>query len=129
MRLPLDSHIVVAFLERRLRSLPVSMAEVLEVGGNAMFVSVASLWEIAIKSRLGKLQLAVPLQGWKDSLSLLGVGILAVEAEHVLADIGPEPDNKDPFDRLFPGVCAAEGLKLMTLDRTPISHPLAWRET
>ncbi len=46
---------------------------------------------------------------------------------HAIADIGIEPVTKDPFDRLLLGVCAAEGMKLVTLDRALSNHPLAWQ--
>jgi len=127
VRLLLDSHIIIALLERRLTALDAVIAQLLEAEGNTSLVSVASLWEVAIKSRLGKLQLSVPVARWKSSLTSLGVQILPIETEHVLAEISPELRNKDPFDRLFLGICAAENMRLVTADGALINHPLAWR--
>ncbi len=90
-------------------------------------MSVVSLWEIAVKSRLGKLHPAGPLVHWEKSLWSLDVEVLPLKSLHVLADIGPEPGNKDPFDRLFLGICAAENMRLVTRDQVLAHHPLAWR--
>ncbi len=94
-----------------------------------MWVSLASLWELAIKARLGKLPLAIALRQWPGALREMGFALLPIYSDQVLADIGPEPTHKDPFDRLLLGVCAAENMRLVTLDRALINHPLAWRES
>jgi len=93
------------------------------------WVSVASIWELAIKERIGKLPISTPLGLWPDALFLLGVQLLEIRLSHVLADIGPEPDTNDPFDRLLLGTSAAESFDLVTLDRALVDHPLAWRES
>jgi PIN domain nuclease of toxin-antitoxin system len=92
-----------------------------------VYVSVASIWELAIKYRLGKLGLSIPPQFLADLLERLNIEVLPVHARHVVADVGSEPATKDPFDRLLLGVCAAEGMKLLTVDRELVNHPLAWR--
>jgi PIN domain nuclease of toxin-antitoxin system len=58
----------------------------------------------------------------------LGVQLIGIEFQHVVANINPEPPTKDPFDRLLLGVCAAEKLQLVTMDRALSGHPLAWRD-
>ena len=45
----------------------------------------------------------------------------------LLADAEPEPQTRDPFDRLLLGQCQVENLRLVTLDRALAAHPLAWR--
>jgi PIN domain nuclease of toxin-antitoxin system len=89
-----------------------------------LHVSVASLWEIAIKFRLGKLALEVQLPELVENLGLV---LLAIEASHVLAAVDPEPATRDPFDRLLLAQCAVENLHLVTIDRHLTAHPLAWR--
>ncbi len=93
------------------------------------YVSVATIWELAIKYRLNKLKLEFPLNELPRHLMRIQTGLLDVSVAHTLADIGPEPITKDPFDRLLLGVCATEAMKLLTIDRALIGHPLAWRET
>ncbi len=94
---------------------------------NDTFVSVASIWEIAIKHRAGKLALSIDVNSLPGVLVDIDIILLDIVPEHTLSAIGPEPITKDPFDRLLLGVCAAEGLKLLTIDKALVGHPLAWR--
>jgi PIN domain nuclease of toxin-antitoxin system len=127
MNLLLDTHVVLAMVEERTDELPPEIRRVLDSAQIAACVSAASLWEIAIKSRIGKLPLATPLVHWPEALLLLGARLLDIGYPHIIADIGPEPPTNDPFDRLLLSVCAAEKLRLLTLDRALVGHPLAWR--
>ncbi len=127
MRLLLDTHVLLACIERRLEDLPNTLRVGIERPEEAKWVSVVSLWEVAIKWRLGKLPITVDLEKWPEALKLLGFGLLAIESNHVFADIGTKLSHRDPFDRLLLGVCAAENMQLVTIDRAMTSHPLAWR--
>jgi PIN domain nuclease of toxin-antitoxin system len=122
----LDSHIVLTALGLVDITLTPAMHREMTYREN-VYVSVASIWELAIKYRLGKLGLSVPPQLLADLLGRLNIEVLPVHARHAVADVGPEPTTKDPFDRLLLGVCAAEGMKLLTIDRDLADHPLAWR--
>jgi PIN domain nuclease of toxin-antitoxin system len=124
----LDTHIILAVVEERDYELPARIRERIFDKQTQACVSVLSLWELATKSRVGKLILKTPLSGWPDALLLAGAHLLDIEFSHVVADIGSEPLTKDPFDRLLLGICAAEGMKLITLDRVLAEHPLAWRD-
>ncbi len=123
----LDTHIILALVEEQQDRLPHRIRLALDKTETPIWVSVMSLWELAIKSRVGKMSLRTPLQHWPDALFLLGAQLLAVEFQHIVAEIGTEPATKDPFDRLLLGVCAAENFRLVTLDRALADHPLAWR--
>ena len=122
----LDTHIVLAALGQSQIVLPSAMKRHLTQEGR-VFVSVATLWELAIKHRLGKLGLSIGLMEILGLLQDLNMKILPVQAVHALTEIGFEPGTKDPFDRLLLGVCAAEGFKLVTLDQALVNHPLVWR--
>ncbi len=90
--------------------------------------SIASIWEIAIKYRLGKLTLSTPLADLPAVFLDLGVSLLNIDHRHVLATLDPEPATRDPFDRLLLAQCQVEGMRLVTVDRALAAHPLAWRE-
>jgi PIN domain nuclease of toxin-antitoxin system len=62
-----------------------------------------------------------------SALFVLEVPLVTIEAAHVLAELQPEPDTRDPFDRLLLAQCQMEGLRLVTTDRKLAVHPLAWR--
>jgi PIN domain nuclease of toxin-antitoxin system len=122
----LDTHMVLAILRQTDLDLPPAIASRLREPKNS-FVSVASIWEIAIKHRIGKLSISFNLNRLPHILEDIGIAVLDIEPQHTLADIGPEPITKDPFDRLLLGVCAAEGMKLLTIDKALVDHPLTWR--
>lgn len=77
-------------------------------------VSVASLWEMVIKSGRGKL--ALPDGSLGEAIQSLGFRLLAIAAEHVEASRRYDLVIQDPFDRLLVGTAAQEGLLLLTQD-------------
>ena len=127
MMVLLDTHIVLVALGQSSIVLPPLMRSYLARPDN-VFASVVTLWELAIKHRLGKLGLSVRPADLPELLENLNIQVLPVQAVHALIEIGPEPRTKDPFDRLLLGVCAAERLKLITIDRALADHPLVWRD-
>ena len=102
-------------------------SEIFASAETVLHVSVVSLWEIAIKSRLGKLNLKAPLVRLPELIETMGLLLLPIEAPHVLAAVDPEPTTRDPFDRLLLAQCAVENLRLLTSDRRLAAHPLAWQ--
>jgi PIN domain nuclease of toxin-antitoxin system len=125
MRLLLDTHIFLALIGPGAASLPAAVAARLTDGGNQHHLSAASLWEIAIKSRLGKLKLTRELGVLPQLLGGLGIEVVAINQRHALASVEPEPRTHDPFDRMLLAQCQVEGLRLVTIDRALASHPLA----
>lgn len=94
---------------------------------HSFFVSVAGLWEIAIKTRLGKLQLRSCLEELPAHLAILGIEFLDVRLWHSLTVVDPDPPTRDPFDKMLLAVAQVEGCQLVTLDGALRDHPLAWR--
>lgn len=127
MRLLVDTHVVLAMFDPESFG-QIDRAVVAEASavGNELHVSVASLWEIAIKARTGKLDLNVPLSQLPEVIEQLGCNLLPIDGNQVLTDVDPWPGTKDPFDRLLIAICAAEQLRLLTADRILANHPLAW---
>ncbi len=127
MRLLLDTHIVLGLVDNP-GDFPVAISRVVRSPSSIMFASVASLWEIAIKVRLGKLPMNTHPSALPEALRQAEIGLIAIDHRHVLAELDPEPGTRDPFDRLLLAQCQVEGMRLVTLDRALVSHPLAWRE-
>jgi PIN domain nuclease of toxin-antitoxin system len=127
MRLLLDSNIVIPLTRREMQGLPAQINLLLGSGANDIFVSTASLWEIAIKTRIGKLDPKMPLNDIPLYLGTAGASILAVEAAHVLEELAEPVATRDPFDRLLLAQCQVENLRLVTVDRALVAHRLAWR--
>lgn len=86
---------------------------------NELVLSVASLWEIAIKIGLGKLTLpGRPGTYLPPLFERSGVSVLPIQAEHALAVADLPLHHRDPFDRLLVAVAKVERLPILTADRT-----------
>ena len=84
--------------------------------GKKAFVSVASLWEIAIKQSIGKIKLDITINEIAQKCDEYHITILPIPAEH-LDRIKDLPDiHKDPFDRLLIAQAATENMTLITKD-------------
>ena len=75
---------------------------------NLVYVSVASIWEIAIKHGLSR--------GTQNHMSVLGDQVLAIEAEHAVMVEQLPAHHKDPFDRMIVAQALCEPLHLLTHD-------------
>jgi PIN domain nuclease of toxin-antitoxin system len=127
MKLLLDTHIFLALIEDGAARLPAGVASLLRDGASEHHLSAASLWEIAIKCRLGKLRLSISLGALPELLDGLGVKTVVIDERHALASVDPEPKTRDPFDRMLLAQCQVEGFRLLTIDRALVSHPLTVR--
>jgi len=126
MMLLLDTHIFLALIgSSGAANLPATVAALLADDEAEPHLSAASLWEIAIKCRLGKLKLGVHLDALPELISDLRIRIVAINEVHALAAVDPEPMTRDPFDRMLLAQCQIEGFKLVTIDRALMSHPRA----
>ncbi len=80
-----------------------------------VFVSSASIWEIAIKTRLGKLE-GNPNE-FAQAIVQSGFREIAVTARHAAKVYDLPPYHRDPFDRLLIAQAISEPLRLMTADK------------
>jgi PIN domain nuclease of toxin-antitoxin system len=125
MKLLLDTQIFLLLIDRRTADLPSGIAALLSDTKHEHFLSAASLWEIGIKWRLGKLGLKPSLSALPELIQGLGIKVMAIDEHHALAAVEAEPPTRDPFDRMLLAQCRIEGLRLVTIDRALRSHPLA----
>lgn len=125
MRVLLDTSVVLGLLKRSLAKQHPAIANTLFDPATTGFVSVASLWEIAIKTRLGKLDPGMPLEDIAGYIKAQELAMLPINISHVITEVEPEPQTRDPFDRLLLAQCRIEELRLVTIDRALTGHPLA----
>ena len=85
---------------------------------NDCFLSVASCWEMAIKSSLGKLSLSKPVDSFVlDQIIENAFLVLNIELRHAAKVESLPFHHRDPFDRLLIGQAISDGLTLVTADR------------
>jgi len=91
--------------------------------GNEVFLSAASVWEMAIKRRMGKLPLPEPVASYVSRrLAADAIVSLPVTAEHAAAVETLELLHRDPFDRLLIVQARHEGLRLLTADDQVLAY-------
>lgn len=83
---------------------------------SVIHVSAATVWEIAIKQALGKLEVASP--DLVEEISANGFVELPITSRHALRAGGLPRHHDDPFDRMLVAQAAAEGLTLVSRDRS-----------
>jgi PIN domain nuclease of toxin-antitoxin system len=92
---------------------------ILEDEETERFFSIASLWEIAIKTSLGKLALRKPLQEFlPEQLAVNRFSLLNISVEHAFQIARLPLHHRDPFDRMLVAQCLTENLPLVSNDST-----------
>ena len=124
MRLLLDTHIFLWWLFDD-PAMPKRIRELLKNVENEAFVSVASVWEIATKYRLGKLpQAAAVAENVPPWIRRAGFIPLHMSPEHAqLAGIW-DVDHRDPFDRMLASQARIEKLSLTSVDKHMALFPI-----
>lgn len=112
MRLLLDTHVFLWVLADS-RKLGAAARRVI-VGADEVWISAASIWEIAIKSRLGKID-GDPL-AMAEAIARSGFLELPVTARHAATVANLPLHHADPFDRLLVAQAMSEPLILLTAD-------------
>jgi PIN domain nuclease of toxin-antitoxin system len=117
MRFLLDTHVLIWYLENDSK-LSQKHADLIEDSVNEVFVSDASLWEMAIKAKLGKLNLPLQLSlvQLEQHLQSLDLKILKLETKHFDATMQLPLHHGDPFDRVLIAQAVVEQATVLTED-------------
>jgi PIN domain nuclease of toxin-antitoxin system len=89
-----------------------------------VMVSAVSAWEIAIKTRLGRLDGEPLLSAWPDIMAAMAVTELAIEAADAILAGRLAWNHRDPFDRMIVAQAARRGLTIATRDADILSAAL-----
>jgi PIN domain nuclease of toxin-antitoxin system len=116
MRVLLDTHSVLWFLTGN-EKLSTTAQEVMIDFENELVLSIASLWEIAIKVSLGKLELERPFEElFPSQLREHEIELLHMMVPHLVKVASLPFHHRDPFDRVIIAQSLAEGLPVITAD-------------
>ena len=111
MRLLLDTHVLLWWLGDDPK-LSVSVRSAIAAEEAEIYLSVASLWEIAIKRFQGKLE----VEGIEEAITEGSLKELPICAAHAWAAGGLPPHHRDPFDRMLVAQAQLEGLTIVSRD-------------
>ena len=117
MNLLLDTHILIWLIDGS-EKLNKTARHAIEDESNSLYLSIASLWEITIKTSLGKLELGIPLEQITTNFILpSGFKILPIHFSHLLVLKDLPFHHRDPFDRMLISQAISESLTLVSEDR------------
>jgi PIN domain nuclease of toxin-antitoxin system len=116
MKLLLDTHAFLWFIMGSSNMSPSARA-LIEDEASERFLSVASLWEIAIKLSIGKLTLSAPFDVLiPQQLGLNGIELLGIAIDHVTVVSTLPSHHRDPFDRLLIAQAIVESMPIISID-------------
>lgn len=129
MRLLLDSHTLLWALYEPER-LPIPVQESISDDNNDIFVSLATVWELANKAAVHRLPLAgSSVERMVERIEQLGVIFLPITQSNIVAAATLPPHHADPFDRMLIAQAQADTLILVTKDAEVAKYDvqILWR--
>jgi len=108
----IDTHIILWWLDNP-KKLSAQAREIIENGRNTIYLSSASIWEIAIKSSIGRLRIPENLLKVLDDED---IKILSVSGAHAMRIASLQSIHSDPFDRMLVAQALHEDLQIITRD-------------
>ncbi len=122
MRQLLDTHAFLWFVMGNPRITDKLRAQIED---NENFVSIVSVWEIAIKYNIGKLNLELPFDDFIDRQIIPnGIQLLDVKLEHLKVLSTLPLHHRDPFDRLLIAQAITEDIVLISADSLFSLYPV-----
>ena len=116
MKLLLDTHVFLWWVEDALELSDAAHAAISDPG-NTCYLSLASCWELSIKSCIGKIKLKKPLERFvSEQMQKNGFLLLNIELRHVAKVESLALHHRDPFDRLLVTQAKVERMTLVTID-------------
>jgi PIN domain nuclease of toxin-antitoxin system len=115
MKLLLDTHAFLWFVDDSPRLS--AQAKALLESDVELLISMASLWEIAVKNSIGKLTLAQPYETFiRQQLAQNSIEILPIKVAHLSVICTLPFHHRDPFDRLLLAQALVEQLPVVSAD-------------
>jgi len=123
MDILMDTHTVLWFFknDERLSKLAI---EVICNPINKKYVSIATLWESAIKYDIGKLKLNGGFEGFIETINDNGFILLNINPDHIKTIIGLPYIHRDPFDRIIIAQAIIENMFIMTSDANILKYEI-----
>src|SRR5947207_9817193 len=116
MNLLLDTHAFLWFITNDPKLSRRALSDI-QAPANRRLLSMASLWEMAIKLSLGKLTIDQPFEQFiPQQLQINRIELLAIDFAHVSAISSMPFHHRDPFDRLMAAQCRTENLPIVSHD-------------
>lgn len=116
MNLLLDTQTFIWFMNGD-KNLPKHITDIIADIDNKCFISITSLWEIAIKISLGKLSIREGFNNISDFIFENEIEILPVMFQHLQSLLKLKYFHRDPFYRILIAQAISEGFEIATNDK------------
>jgi PIN domain nuclease of toxin-antitoxin system len=121
----IDTQSLLWFVEDN-EKLPIKIRTIMEADNSSLRVSIASLWEIAIKTSIKKLALSVEFDVFIEKIRLNGFEILPIECPHIITLTTLDFPHRDPFDRIIIAQAITEKMQVISSDAVFGQYPVKW---
>lgn len=121
MRVLLDTHSFIWFVTGNDRLSSVARVT-MESADNELLLSAASVWELSIKSSLGRIVFPCPLSEYIAQKEKTGFVMLPITWKHATTVEKLNAYHKDPFDRLLIAQALCEGVPIITCDAKIVQY-------
>ena len=128
MKLLLDTHAFI-WLNDDVSQLSEKVIALCNSGEHEFFLSITSAWEIHIKTQLGKLELAMPIEQLvKKNIEENHIYLLPINLPHIARLEKLPAYHKDPFDRMIIAQAMIENFTIVSIDRAFANYavPVIW---
>ena len=124
MRFLLDTHTFIWFVTDSPR-LSDRVKQSIEDDYNEKLLSRASIWEMAIKHSMGKIDFGVPFPQFIDrQIRLNSIDLLHIEISHLNVVSTLPLHHRDPFDRLLISQALVENIPILSVDKAFDAYPI-----
>ena len=118
----LDTHVILWFLNGE--KLSADTKALIEDGEN--YVSIVSLWEVAIKMNIGKYSFDGGFSAFRELVYQNGIAVLHIRDEYMQKLFDLPFIHRDPFDRLIVATAICEDLTIITADENIQKYDVSW---
>ncbi len=116
MRLLLDTHTFIWYVTDNPR-LSAHVKLLIEDENNEKLVSIASIWKMAIKHSIGRLNFSLPFMEFvRQPLTVSNIGLLEINLPHIEVVASLPLHHRDPFDRLTTAQSMAQQIPILSVD-------------
>jgi PIN domain nuclease of toxin-antitoxin system len=122
MRQLLDTHTFIWFVMGDPR---ISVSIRVQIENNDNLLSIASIWEMAIKSSIGKLNFGVTFDEFiQHQIIMNGIELLPIKIDHITVVATLPLHHRDPFDRLLIAQSIVENISIVSADKIFDLYPI-----
>lgn len=116
MKLLVDAHCLIWAVDEPAKLAATAVAA-LEDPASQLMLGAGTMWELSIKSGLGKLTLSSPFRQWmQQAVADLGLSVMPISLDHCDCQASLPFHHRDPFDRLLAAQALVDGIQVVSAD-------------